>query len=192
MIISSSMAIDMAVQSAYWLKNEQEIILYEDEIYFLAIIMKFYFHAYPHNHIKKLIIVSSINSTTGYLLSLRLQDDFEKLIDNIIITETYQIKEENIDENTCIFTSEPKELIQKQLNKSVEIFEVNEIYEESVKIQIYDFLSDNERKRIFVANVFRQDLFFTQIECKNKEELFQIAEELLKEKVNISSDFSES
>lgn len=191
MIRSSPVAVDMAVQCAYWLKKEQGITLYEDEIYFLAIIMNFYFHAYPHNQIKKkMIIVSSINSTAGYLLSLRLQDDFEKLIENITITETYQIKEENIDNNTCIFTSEPKELIQKQLSKSVEIFEVNEIYEESVKVQIYDFLSDNERKREFVANVFRQDLFFTQIECKNKEELFQIVEELLKEKVDISSNIS--
>lgn len=183
----SPTAMELAVQSAQYLEQNLHLHMNEDEICYLALVFFPVFGRFnTGNNKRRLIIVSSISKTVGATMAERFERNFGHYIETIEIKELYELRKMNLESYDLIFTDLSEGSIKFT---QVPIIHINTFFSEEDKKDIRNILTLGNTNFSKMKNYFLEDLFFTNVNVKTKEEVFQFLYEQVHKKFKFSKEF---
>ncbi len=170
----STTAVEMAVQTASYLKNKG-VILNEDEIMFLIYIYTPIFGRYrPKVKKKKIIIISHVSINVGVMIAERFERNFSGYLDSIEVVDIYQLEDIDLANIDYIFTTLDKKHF-KGLAIETPIIEINTYFPETKKQYFRNLLSDMNDCLDMMIKLFDKKCFFNNVKANNKAEVIRIA-----------------
>ncbi len=186
---SSPTAVELAIQTATYLKQTRNLDLNENEICFLSLVFYPIFGRYSAKlHRRNIIIVSSINKCTGNIIGERLRRNFSDYIDQITLLDVYELKHFDFSAYDLIFTDLlPKTLIPTP----IPIIHISPFFNTSSKDDIKNILMLNHSNFESMILNFKKEYFFNNVHFKEKTEFFRFFIDKLKTKQTLPDGFLE-
>lgn len=172
-------SVELAAQTAQWLKEHYGYVLNEDEVLFLIYIFSPIFGRYlPKVAKKKIVIISHISTNVGSMLAERFERNFSGYLDSIDVLDIVQLEETDLSEIDFIFTTLDKKYF-KKLNCSVPIIEIQTYFPESKKQDFRNLFSNMTGCYQMMEKLFNRKCFFSPFRATDKQDVFRKAANLL-------------
>lgn len=167
---NSISSIELAVQSALYLKYKYHIEIPENEVCFLAYVFHPTFGRYNKNVKKKnIILVNSVDKSVGKGLAERLRRNFAERIGIIKLADYYELKNIDFKQYDLIVSDLEKESLD---DIPLPILQIDAFFKQGIKSDIKDILSMKRFNFEIMINNFKREVFFVHKGIANKEDFF--------------------
>ncbi|MFI3284051.1 MAG: HTH domain-containing protein [Erysipelotrichaceae bacterium] len=183
---NSISSIELAAQTALYLKETHDIILAEEEIVFLAYVYHPRFGRHNRNTKKKsIILVNSIDKSIGKGLENRLMRNFSEHIEKIELLDFYELDSINCNDYDLLISDiHPDNLKNIKLPKlNIDIF-----FKQKTKSDISNILSMKKLNFEDMLNNFNREYFYTYRNIGSKKQFMIELEHNLDKHTNHGSE----
>jgi len=158
---------EMGIIVADTIKKEKKYDVSENEIGYIALHFALAIERYQNNTIKKnIIIICASGVGSSQILLHKVRQKFKDSIEKIYVTELYALDKVNQEDYDFILTTIP--LI---TDTKIPVIYVQYFLDQSDTYQIQEALLDADQRYMFIDQYFSNQLFFTQLNGKTKEEI---------------------
>lgn len=186
---TTTTSVEMAAQTAQYLKERLGIVLNEDELlFFVYLFSPIYGRYLPTVAKRRIIIISHISINVANMIAERFERNFSGYLDAIDVFDIYQLKEMDLSKTDFIFTTLDKKYF-KEYQIQIPVIEIQTFFPESDKAYFRNLLSGTQQSFEMMKSLFDSRCFFSQISVSNKEEMLQVASAKLHEIYNLDEDF---
>lgn len=184
-------SVELAAQTAQFLKERYQVLLNEDEVMQLVYVFSPIFGRYlPTVKKKRIIIISHVSITVGNMIAERFERNFSGYLDSIDVIELYQLKELDLSTTDFIFTTLDRKVF-KPLKISVPIVEIQTFFPETYKPTLRNLLSDAQASLEMMKRLFDPRCFFTDITASSKQEFLALAAQKLRDVFELDQDIEQ-
>lgn len=185
------LAFELAVLAAKVIEKEHQLRTRENEIGFLAIHFGAALEKKGLNQIpqcKRAIIVCVAGAATGLLLKEKIEHNFENKIKVIKNCQRSEVTQELIDSVDLVLTTVPLEMFDSPKIKQIHLF----LEESDVRsLQAIMSLQKNQ-EGINYRDIFCEELFFEDVDLKDKQQVLTYLTDIMLEKGYISEEVQKS
>lgn len=180
-------AFEMSVLVAHVIEEEYGYSVSESEIGYIALHFSLSLERYRNNQLKKnIIIVCASGMGSSQILLHKIRQKFFQSIDNIYVTELYELKE--IEQKNFDFIISTVPVLFKTQIPVVQVqYFLDE--EDNYKIQNAIYMKDDQLS--FIDRFFKEELFFTHLTSKNKEDIIYEMIASIRKIKNLPDEFEE-
>lgn len=178
---------ELAVLTAQYFKEMDNVTLSENEICFLGHCFYPVFGRYNlKTHKKNIILINSMDKGVGNNVAERLSRNFGAYINQIKLCDLYELQSLNFDYYDLIFTDIPTSYLP---NVPLPIIQLNTFFKENEKSHIRNILTLAHNDFNIMLKNYNKNYFFNHISLKNKEEYFDFIYNKFSKLLNIPQEF---
>ncbi len=164
-------SVELAAQTAYYLKEYKNMMLSENEIVYLSSVFKPIFARYNRILKKKsLIIVTGIDNNAALILKERFWRNFSDYIKNIDFANYYNLKNKPLKNYDFLITDIKLDSLP---HVPIPVLTLDCFFSQSKKVAIQNILSVKNLNFNHFLEMFKKEMFFNYTKVNTKEDFFE-------------------